>query len=81
MKVCRSFHQIIREKSLRGDFVDRFEETYSLLDEDNWDLTSDYLHYVINDLDNALFCIDYNNYLLFMEVYEALSPMIEKCIE
>ena len=79
MKVCHSFHRLIRKKSLRGDFIDRFEETYALLDEDNWDLTSGNLHYAINDLDNALFCIDYNNCLLFMEVYEELQPTIEDC--
>ena len=33
---------------------------YSLLNEDAWEFTSDNLHYVINDLDNALYSIDYN---------------------
>lgn len=79
MKVCHSFHRIVRKKSLRGDFIDRFVETYSLLDEDNWKQTSDSLHYVINDLDNALYSIDCNNYLLLMEVYEELLPTIEDC--
>lgn len=81
LKTCRKFHQLVHEKSLRGDFIDRFEETYSMLNEDDWEFTSDNLHYVINDLDNALYCIEYNAYMLFMEIYEALSPVIEDCVE
>lgn len=80
LKVCKKFHMLICDKSLEGDFFDRYEETYSLLDEDDWELTSDYLHYVINDMDNALFYICYNNFLLFENISEALAPTIEECI-
>lgn len=45
----------------------------------HWDFTSDYLHYVINDLYNALFSIDRNAPMLFAEVYETLLPTIEEC--
>lgn len=78
LKVCQKFHRLIHKKSLGGDFIERFEETYSLLSEDDWEFVSDNLHYVINDLDNALYCIDYNAPLLFAKVYEALSPTIEE---
>ena len=81
LEACRKFHQLIHEKPLRGDFIDRFEETYSLLDEDDWEFTSDNLHYVINDLDNALYSIDYNAPMLFAEVYKALSPAVEESIQ
>ena len=81
LKTCRKFHQLIYEKPLEGDFIDRFEETYSLLNEDAWEFTSDNLHYVINDLDNALYSIDSNAPMLFAEVYEALSPTIKDNIQ
>lgn len=30
LKTCRKFHQLAHEKSLRGDVIDHFEESYSL---------------------------------------------------
>ena len=46
-----------------------------------FDNKQDKFHYVINDLDNTLYSIDYNAPMLFAEVYEALSPTIKENIQ
>ena len=59
-------------------FTRRFEETYSHINMRNLDVTIEWIRYTVNDMDNAISEIDYNDPMLFFEIAGVLGKVIAK---
>ena len=78
-KVFKSFHQYLAKNPLAASFFTRrFEETYSHINMRNLDATIEWIRYTVNDMDNAISEIDYNDPMLFFEIAGVLSKVIAK---
>ena len=78
-KVCKSFHQNLAKNPLAASFFTRrFEETYSHINMRNLDATIEWIRYTVNDMDNAISEIDYNDPMLFFEIAGVLGKVIAK---
>lgn len=78
-KVCKSFHQYLAKNPLAASFFTRrFEETYSHINMRNLDATIEWIRYTVNDMDNAISEIDYNDPMLFFEIAGVLGKVIAK---
>lgn len=78
-KVCKSFHQFLVKNPLAATFfTHRFEETYSHINMRNLDATIELIRYTVNDMDNAISEIDYNDPMLFFEIVGVLGKVIAK---
>ena len=61
-KVCKTFHQFLKKNhNVYSFFIDRFEETYSRINMKNLEETIEWIGYAVNDMDNAITEIDYND--------------------
>ena len=78
-KVCKAFHQYLVKNPLAASFFTRrFEETYSHINMRNLDATIEWIRYTVNDMDNAISEIDYNDPMLFFEIAGVLGKVIAK---
>ena len=78
-QVCKTFHQYLKKNpNVVSFFLDRFEETYSHINMRNLDATIEWIRYTVNDMDNAISEIDYNDPMLFFEIAGVLSKVIAK---
>lgn len=76
-KVCKSFHQYLAKNPLVASFFTRrFEETYSHINMRNLEATIEWIRYTVNDMDNAISEIDYNDPMLFFEIAGVLGKVI-----
>lgn len=76
-KVCKSFHQYLAKNPLAASFFTRrFEETYSHINMRNQEATIEWIRYTVNDMDNAISEIDYNDPMLFFEIAGVLGKVI-----
>lgn len=78
-KICKAFHQYLAKNPLAASFFTRrFEETYSHINMRNLDATIEWIRYTVNDMDNAISEIDYNDPMLFFEIAGVLGKIIAK---
>jgi len=78
-KVCKTFHQYLK-KNPNADsfFINRFEETYSRINMKDLEETIEWIGYVVNDLDNAITEIDYNDPMAFFDIEKVMGKVISK---
>lgn len=78
-KVCKAFHQYLaKNPHVITFFTRRFEETYSHINMRNLDATIEWIRYTVNDMDNAISEIDYDDPMLFFELANTLGKVIAK---
>ena len=78
-KVCKTFHQYLK-KNPNSDsfFINRFEETYSRINMKDLEETIEWIGYAVNDLDNAISEIDYNDPMTFFNIEKLMGKVISK---
>ena len=78
-KVCKTFHQYLK-KNPNADsfFINRFEETYSRINMKDLEETIEWIGYAVNDLDNAISEIDYNDPMTFFDIEKLMGKVISK---
>ena len=78
-KVCKTFHQYLK-KNPNSDsfFINRFEETYSRINMKDLEETIEWIGYAVNDLDNAISEIDYNDPMTFFDIEKLMGKVISK---
>lgn len=75
-KACEIFRQCIEKENLGGTFINRFKETFFHVDMNDLEETIEYIHYALNDLDNAISEIDLNDPMLFFHIAGELEKVI-----
>ena len=81
-KVCKTFHQYLKKNpNVVSFFLDRFEETYSRIDMKNLEESVEWIGYAVNDMDNAISEIDYNDPMTFFDIEKVMGKVIEKEFE
>ena len=75
-KACEIFSQCIEKENLGGTFIDRFKETFFHVDMNDLEESVEYIHYAINDLDNAISEIDLNDPMLFFKIAGKLEKVM-----
>jgi len=80
-KACTVYHQAMKaHKAWKNDeFMQRFEEDYQNIDFNDLAEAPEWIMYCINDMDNSISCIDYNDPSTFFDVALELQKLIEKC--
>lgn len=78
VKVFRAFYKFIIKGDIWGDmFLERFEESYGNISFDGGEVDPDTFEwYTLNDFDNALFDLDYNDPMSFFDVAQRLEAVI-----
>lgn len=78
-KVCKTFHQYLKKNpNYETFFTDRFEETYSRIDMKDLEESVEWIGYAVNDMDNAITEIDYNDPMTFFDIEKAMVKVISK---
>ncbi len=78
-KVCKTFHQyLVKHPEAESFFTDRFEETYSRIDMRDLEESVEWIGYAVNDMDNAITEIDYNDPMTFFDIEKAMGKVIAK---
>ena len=81
-KVCKTFHQYLKKNpNVASFFLDRFEETYSRIDMKDLEESVEWIGYAVNDMDNVISEIDYNEPMTFFDIEKVLGKVIEKEFE
>lgn len=82
VKVFRAFHKfIIKSDVWDAMFLERFEESYGNICFDGGEVDTDtfeWVHYTLNDFDNALSDLDYNDPMSFFDVARRLEAVIAR---
>lgn len=59
-------------------FLDRFEETYSRINMKDLEESIEWIGYAVNDMDNAISEIDYNDPITFLDIEKSMRKLISK---
>lgn len=59
-------------------FLDRFEETYSRINMKDLEESIEWIGYVVNDMDNVISEIDYNDPMIFFDIEKSMDKVISK---
>ena len=59
-------------------FLDRFEETYSRINMKDLEESIEWIGYVVNDMDNVISEIDYNDPMTFFDIEKSMDTVISK---
>ena len=59
-------------------FLDRFEETYSRIDMKDLEESIEWIGYAVNDMDNTISEIDYNDLMTFFDIEKVMGKVISK---
>lgn len=59
-------------------FLDRFEETYSRIDMKDLEESIEWIGYAVNDMDNTISEIDYNDLMTFFDIEKVMGNAISK---
>ena len=62
-------------------FLDRFEKTYSRINMKDLEDSIEWIGYAVNDMDNTISEIDYNDPMTFFDIEKVLRKVIEKEFE
>lgn len=78
-QVCKTFNQYLK-KNPNADsfFINRFEETYSRINMKDLEETIEWIVYVVNELDNAITEIDYNDPMAFFDIEKVMGKVVSK---
>ena len=57
-------------------FLDRFEETYSRINMKDLEESVEWIGYAVNDMDNVISEIDYNDPMTFFDIENLLGKVI-----
>ena len=78
-QVCKTFHQYLK-KNPNADsfFINRFEETYSRIDMKDLEKSMEWIGYAVNDMDNTISEIDYNDPMTFFDIEKVMGKVISK---
>ena len=78
-QVCKTFHQYLKKNpNAEFFFTNRFEETYSQINTKDLDETVEWIGYAVNDMDNAITEIDYNDPMAFFDIEKLMGKVISK---
>lgn len=78
-QVCKTFHQYLKKTpNVASFFTVRFEETYSRINMKDLEESVEWIGYTINDMDNAILEIDYNDPMTFFDIEKSMSKVISK---
>ena len=59
-------------------FLDRFEETYSRINMKDLEDSIEWIGYAVNDMDNVISEIDYNDPMTFFDIEKVMGKVISK---
>ena len=59
-------------------FLDRFEETYSRFNMKDLEESIEWIGYDVNDMDNTISEIDYNDPMTFFDIEKVMGKVISK---
>ena len=59
-------------------FLDRFEENYSRIDMKDLEESLEWIGYIVNDMDNTISEIDYNDPMTFFDIETVMGKVISK---
>ena len=77
--VCKTFHQYLKKNSNADSFfINRFEEIYSRINMKDLEETIEWIGYSVNDMDNAITEIDYNDPMTFFDIEKLMGKVISK---
>lgn len=62
-------------------FLDRFEETYSRINMKDLEESIEWIGYSVNDMDNTISEIDYNDPMTFFDIEKVMGMVISKELE
>ena len=78
-QVCKTYHQYLtKQPNVVSFFLDRFEETYSRINMKDLEGSVEWIGYAINDMDNAISEIDYNDPMTFFDIEKSMGKVISK---
>ena len=77
--VCKTFHRYLKKNPIADSFfINRFEETYSRINMKDLEETVEWIGYAVNDMDNAITEIDYNDPMTFFDIEKLMGKVISK---
>ena len=78
-QVCKTFHQYLtKHPNVVSFFLDRFEETYSRINMKDLEKSIEWIGYAVNDMDNTISEIDYNDPMTFFDIEKVMGKVISK---
>lgn len=78
-QVCKTFHQYLKKNpNVVSFFLDRFEETYSRINMKDLEESIEWIGYAVNDMDNTISEIDYNDPMTFFDIEKVMGKVISK---
>ena len=78
-KVCKTFHQYLtKHPKVVSFFLGRFEETYSRINMKDLEKSIEWIGYAVNDMDNTISEIDYNDPMTFFDIEKVMGKAISK---
>lgn len=78
-QVCKTFHQYLKKNhNVESFFINRFEETYSRINMKDLEESVEWIGHVVNDMDNAITEIDYNDPMTFFDIEKLMGKVISK---
>ena len=78
-QVCKTFHQYLtKHPNVVSFFLDRFEETYSRINMRDLEESIEWIGYTVNDMDNTISEIDYNDPMTFFDIEKVMEKVICK---
>ena len=76
---CKTFHQYLKKHPIVVSFfLDRFEETYSRINMKDLEKSIEWIGYAVNDMDNTISEIDYNDPMTFFDIEKVMGKVISK---
>ena len=81
-QVCKTFHQYLKKNpNIESFFINRFEETYSRINMKDLEESVEWIGHAVNDMDNAISEIDYNDPMTFFGIEKSMGKEISKELE
>ena len=81
-QVCKTFQQYLtKHPNVVSFFLDRFEETYSRINMKGLEESVEWIGHAVNDMDNAISDIDYNDPMTFFGIEKSMGKEISKELE
>ena len=79
VQVCKTFHQYLKKNpNVVSFFLDRFEETYSRIDMKDLEESIEWIGYAVNDMDNVISEIEYDDPMTFFDIEKVMGKVISK---
>lgn len=78
-QVCKAFYLYLKKHpNVVSFFLDRFEETYSRINMKDLEESVEWIGYAVNDMDNVITEIDYNDPMTFFDIERVSGMVISK---